>query len=366
MALADTRYQNRRRALAAQLAAQRVDELLVTHLVHVRYLSGFTGDNAALSISKELVFSIATDSRFTTQVAQEVPDLPAVIQRNCAVALLSQVTKPRRVGFEADYLSVSELESLREAAGEDVQLVPIRGIIEELRLVKDTQELQALRDVAQLGNQALRELIDAHELAVGRREIEVAADLEYRMRKLGSEKPSFDTIVASGANAAMPHHTADNTIIREGDLVTIDFGAQMNGYNSDMTRTFVMGVADSFSQDIYSVVLEAQRQGIAAARAGMTGSEVDRAARDVIAQAGFGDQYIHSTGHGVGMEVHEGPAASSSSEDELRPGMTLTVEPGIYVPGRGGVRIEDTLFITAAEPELITQYGRDLMVIERG
>lgn len=366
MALADTRYQNRRRALAAQLAAQRIDELLVTNLVHVRYLSGFTGDNAALSISKELVFSIATDSRFTTQVSQEVPDLPATINRNCAGALLSQIEKPRRVGFEADYLSVSELDALAQAAGDDVQLVPVRGLIEKLRLVKDTQELQALRDVAQIGNQALEELIDAQELAVGRREIEVAADLEYRMRKLGSEKPSFDTIVATGANAAMPHHTADSTVIREGDLVTIDFGAQMNGYNSDMTRTFVMGHADSFAQEIYSVVLEAQRQGIAAVRSGVTGKEVDQAARDVITQAGFGEHYIHSTGHGVGMEVHEGPAASSSSEDELNKGMTLTVEPGIYIPGRGGVRIEDTLIITSAEPEVITQYPKELMVIKGG
>ncbi len=364
MALADTRYQNRRCALAAQLAAQRIDELLVTHPVHVRYLSGFTGDNGALSISKELVFTIATDSRFTTQVAEQVPDLPALIERNCAQALLSQIDKPRRVGFEAEYLSISQFDALNEAAGEDVQLVPVKGLIEQLRLSKDAQELQALRDVAQIGNQALRELIDAQELAVGRREIEVAADLEYRMRKLGSEKPSFDTIVATGANGAMPHHTADDTIIRHGDLVTVDFGASMNGYNSDMTRTFVMGAADSFSQEIYSVVLEAQREAIAAVRAGVTGKDVDQAARDIIADAGYGAHYIHSTGHGVGMEVHEGPAATSSSEDVLAEGMTLTVEPGIYVPGRGGVRIEDTLIITDTEPELITQYPKELIVID--
>lgn len=363
MALADTRYSQRRRTLAARLAGQRIDMMLVTNLIHVQYLSGFTGSNAALMLSKDLNPQICTDGRYTTQVAEEVPDIEALIARPCAEALLSRVTGPRRVGIEADEISVAQWEALRQVAGEDVTLVPVRGVVEELRLVKDAQELESLRAVAELASQAYRDLLKAGELAVGRSERDIAADLEYRMRTAGAERTSFDTIIASGPNSAKPHHGAGDRLLERGDLVTLDFGAFLGGFNSDMTRTVVMGEADGFSTEIYEVVKRAQEAGVAAATAGTALADVDRATREIIEEAGYGEYYVHSTGHGVGLEVHEGPYASSAGEGELREGMTLTIEPGIYVPGRGGVRIEDTLIITHGDPEVITRVSKDLMVL---
>lgn len=360
---ADTRFNNRRRALATKIAGMRVDTLLVTHLTHVRYLSNFSGSNAALLVNKDSTASICTDGRYTTQIAQEVPDIEALIERNSAISLLKSVKGPRRVGFEADFVSVSELERLQAAAPEDVQLVPVSGVIEELRLIKDNLSLDRLRDVAALATQALEEVLTAGELAVGRTELQVAADLEYRMRKLGSERPSFDTIVASGPNSAKPHHGASDRIIERGDLVTIDFGSHRGGFNSDMTRTFVMGEATEFARDIYSVCLEAQLAGVEAARPGTSLKDVDKACRDIIEAAGYGEYFVHSTGHGLGLDVHEAPYAAQSGTGVLEEGMTLTIEPGIYVPGKGGVRIEDSLIITAGAPEIITVMSKELTVV---
>ncbi|MGV0340526.1 M24 family metallopeptidase [Corynebacterium mastitidis] len=363
MALADTRYSQRRRTLAARLAGQRIDMMLVTNLIHVQYLSGFSGSNAALLLSKDLNPQICTDGRYTTQVAEEVPDIRALIARPCAEALLGRIEGPRRVGVEADHVSAAQWDALTRAAGADVDLVPVRGVIEEQRLVKDPRELDALREVADLASRAFEDLLAAGELAVGRCERDVAADLEYRMRRAGAERTSFDTIVASGPNSAKPHHGAGDRVLREGDVVTLDFGAHLGGFNSDMTRTVVMGHADGLAAEIYEVVRRAQAAGVEAATVGTALADVDRATRQIIEEAGYGEYYVHSTGHGVGLEVHEGPYASASGEGELAEGMTLTIEPGIYVPGRCGVRIEDTLIITPGAPEVITRVSKDLMVL---
>lgn len=363
MALADTRFATRRRALAAKLAGQRIDMMLVTNLIHVRYLSGFSGSNGALLLSKDLSARICTDGRYVTQIAEEVPDIEALIARPCADALLGQVEGPRRVGFEASFVSVEQLAALQEVCGEDVQLVPVSGVIEEIRLRKDPIELERLREAAEIAARAFREMLAAGELAIGRTEREVAADLEYRMRLGGGERPSFDTIVASGPNSAKPHHGAGDRRLAKGDLVTIDFGVHARGFNSDMTRTLVLGEADEFSREIYDVVLRAQLAGIAAAKPGTALVDVDRAARDVITEAGYGEYFIHSTGHGIGLEVHEAPGASQSGSGVLEENMTLTIEPGIYVPGKGGVRIEDTLIITQGVPEIITDIEKGLLVV---
>lgn len=360
---ADTRFNDRRRALATKLAEQRLDAMLVTHLTHVRFLTNFSGSNAALLVNKDITARISTDGRYTTQIAAEVPDIDALIERSSANAVLKTVTGPRRVGFEADYVTVSELERLQEAAGEDVQFVPVRGVIEELRLTKDNLSLDRLRAVAALATRALNDVLAAGELSVGRTERDITADLEYRMRTLGSERPSFDTIVASGPNSAKPHHGASDRIIEHGDLVTIDFGAHDRGFNSDMTRTFVMGAASEFSREIYEVCLAAQLVGVQAATPGTALADVDKACRDVIEAAGFGEFFVHSTGHGIGLDVHEAPYAAKTGSGELRPGMTLTIEPGIYVPGKGGVRIEDTLIITEGAPEIITVMSKELTVV---
>ncbi|WP_151528677.1 MULTISPECIES: aminopeptidase P family protein [Corynebacterium] len=363
MSLSDTRFLTRRRALSAELNSQRVDVMLVTHLTHVRYLSGFSGSNAALLVNKDLTASIATDGRYTTQIAEEVPDIEAVLERRCATGLLKRVEGHRRVGYEADYVTVSELEALEKACPEDVTLVPVSGIIEKLRLIKDDVEKQRLRDVAALASQAYLDMLAAGEVAAGRTERQVAADLEYRMRMLGSERVSFDTIVASGPNSAKPHHGAGDRVLEHGDIVTIDFGAHDRGFNSDMTRTIIIGEASDFAREIYEVVLKAQLAGVEASRPGAKLVDIDRACREVIEEAGYGEYFVHSTGHGVGLDVHEAPAAAQTSTHVLEKDMTLTIEPGIYVPGKGGVRIEDTLIITDGQPEIITKVSKQLTVV---
>ena len=353
MATADTQYPDRRRAVASEIAEQDIDSVLVTHITHVRYLSGFSGSNAALLLNKDHSARISTDGRYTTQIAEEVPDIDCILGRPCADTVLKEITGPRRVGYEADYLTVTEYERLQQACGEGVELVPVRGIIEKSRLVKDSGELDGLRSIAALASQAYEDMLAAGEVAVGRTERDIAADLEYRMRKLGAERPSFDSIVASGPNSAKPHHGADDRVIKAGELVTIDFGAYATGGNSDMTRT----------KEIYDTVLQAQLAGVKVATPGTSLRDVDRACRDIIKAAGYGDYFVHSTGHGIGLDVHELPYAATTGSGELAEGMTLTIEPGIYVPGKGGVRIEDTLIITSGEPEIITKVSKELRVV---
>ena len=363
MALADTRFEDRRRKLSTKLAERRIDDMLVTHLTHVRYLSGFSGSNGAMLISKDRTAEIATDGRYTTQIAEEVPDIQATIQRNVGVAMLERAPQGHRVGFEADYLSVAQLEKLHEACPEGVTLVPVSGVIEDIRLIKDNLELTRLTEAAELSVQALDEMVQAGQLRAGRTERDVAADLEYRMRVLGSERVSFDTIVASGPNSAKPHHSAGDRVIANGDLVTIDFGMHRLGFNSDMTRTFAIGEIGALEREIYEVTLAAQLAGVKASVPGAKLVDVDKACRDVIERAGYGEYFVHSTGHGVGLDVHEAPSAAKTGTGELVEGMTLTIEPGIYIPGKAGVRIEDTLIITSAAPKVITEYPKDLAVL---
>lgn len=363
MGLADTRFSNRRRALAATLAAQRIDAILVTDLSHMRYLTGFSGSNGALLLRKDLSAVVTTDGRYVTQIAEEVPDIKAVIQRNVGANLLENLEGPQRVGFESSFVSVEQFKKLEQACPEDVTLVPVTGVIEKQRETKDSFELEQLEKVALVANNALEDMLEAGELAIGCTERQVAADLEYRMRKAGSERVSFDTIVASGPNSAMPHHGADDRVIESGDLVTIDFGAHLRGFNSDMTRTFVMGELTDFAEEIYNVVLKSQLAGVAAATPGTALVDVDRACREVIEDAGYGEYFVHSTGHGIGLHVHEGPSAASTGKGHLEENMTLTIEPGIYIPGKGGVRIEDTLIITSGAPKIITPFSKELRVI---
>lgn len=363
MSMADTRFETRRRKLASELAAKRIDGLLVNNLLHVRYFSGFTGSNGALIVFKDRSTRIATDGRYTTQIAAEVPDIEATITRQLNAELMDGVAEGYRIGYEADYLSVAALEKLQKVCPEGVTLVPVTGVVEDIRLTKDNLEIKRLTEAAELATQALASLIDEGGVRAGRSEREIAADLEYRMRMLGAERPSFDTIVASGPNSAMPHHAAGDRALEQGDLVTIDFGMHRLGFNSDMTRTFAIGEPESFLREIYEVTLASQLAGVRAATPGTALADIDRACREVIDDAGFGEYFVHSTGHGVGLEVHEAPWAAATGKGELAKDMTLTIEPGIYVPGRGGVRIEDTLIITAGLPRVITEYPKELIVL---
>lgn len=367
-------HAERRSRLAAALAESGCDCFITSLPTHVQWLTGFASSNAALLCTADGTATIATDGRYTEQIKAQAPDVPSIRARACAAALIGTLlgdttsATPRRIGVEAAHVSVAELAKLTTAvdadAREDVvkpELVHTTGVVEKLREVKNAAELQSLRHAASIAVEALHDLVVADLIVAGKSEREVAAELEYRMRIRGADRPSFDTIVASGPNSARPHHGAEDRKLVDGDLVTIDFGAFAGGYNSDMTRTFIVGGFESgseFSRKIYNIVLEAQRAGIDAARAGTALVDVDKASRSVIDKAGYGAFFVHSTGHGIGIDVHEAPFAAMPGSGTLEPGMTLTIEPGIYVPDMGGVRIEDTLIITDGEPEIITEFPK--------
>jgi Xaa-Pro aminopeptidase len=354
----------RRAALRAKLVANDLDALLVTDLLNVRYLTGFTGSNAALLVAadsdRRTVF--CTDGRYLTQSAAQVPDLERVIDRPCDLALAARAAKDghQRVGFESQHVTVDGLDALEQAVD---GLVRASGLVEELRLVKDDAEVEALRMACAAADRALVDLIEHGGLRAGRTEREVGRELENRMLDHGADGPSFDTIVAVGANSAIPHHSPSDAVLKAGDFVKLDFGALVGGYHSDMTRTLVLGRAADWQRDLYDLVARSQAAGRVALEPGADVRAVDAASRQVIADAGFGPQFLHGLGHGVGLQIHEAPALSKSGEGTLSAGMAVTVEPGVYLSGKGGVRIEDTLVVRESAPELLTLTTKELVVV---
>ncbi|HEY0815567.1 MAG TPA: Xaa-Pro peptidase family protein [Pseudonocardia sp.] len=356
----------RREALRALLPAAGVAALLVTDLVNVRYLTGFTGSNAALlvHVDGDAASRFCTDGRYRTQAAEQVPDLPSVIDRACALALAGAAAEldVRRLGFESDHVTVDAYSALAEKAL-PVAMVRVPGSVQRLRTVKDDVEVAALRAACAAADAALADLISGGQLTPDRTEAQVAAALESRMREHGAQGPSFDTIVAAGPHSAVPHHSPTGTPLRRGDLVKLDFGALVDGYHSDMTRTVVLGQAAPWQRDLYALVGAAQAAGRAALRAGADVADVDAAARGVIAEAGRGAEFPHGLGHGVGLQIHEAPLLAATASGPLAPGMVVTVEPGVYLEGRGGVRIEDTLVVGDGSPALLTLFPKDLLEI---
>ncbi len=359
-------YPLRREALRARLRVQELDALLVTDLINIRYLTGFTGSNGALLVHSEgeeqTVF--CTDGRYGTQSARQVPDLRRVLGRASALQLVKEGTEAGigRLGFESHVVTVDGHAALAKVAGADVLVAASRSV-EALRLIKDDVEIAALRAACAAADTALAALLADGGLRPGRTELEVARDLEGRMVTAGAAGPSFETIVATGPNSAVPHHRPTGAQLRRGDLVKLDFGALVDGYHSDMTRTMVLGEPAEWQREIYDLVAAAQAAGRAALRAGADVREVDAAARDVIVHAGHGADYVHGLGHGVGLQIHEAPALSQFGVGTLAVGMTVTVEPGVYLADRGGVRIEDTLVVSDGEPELLTRTTKDLVVV---
>jgi Xaa-Pro aminopeptidase len=361
--------------IAARLAERECDALLVTGLVNVRWLTGFTGSNAAALVGADApdgargarVF--ATDFRYLTVSAEQVSDRwERLIHLDLLQALVDALPpspregEPLRLGFDDVQLSVREHARLRELLPEGVELVAAGGLVEELRAVKDRHELERIRAAALLADAALTEVLNAG--IVGHTERAVALELEIRMRRLGAEGVSFPPIVAAGAHGALPHAEPRDVEIPAGTLVVIDWGAQLDGYASDCTRTFATGTLDPRDAEIYELVLAAQEASLAAVRAGRLGREVDAVARDIIDGAGHAEHFGHGLGHGVGMEVHEGPRLSKQGETALVPGMVVTVEPGVYVPGAVGVRIEDLVVVTDDEPDVLSTLPKALRVVE--
>ncbi|GAB3009794.1 M24 family metallopeptidase [Saccharothrix stipae] len=359
-------HSTRRAALRAMLRDRELDALLVTNLLNVRYLTGFTGSNAALLVHADsddaAVF--CTDGRYLTQAAAQVPDLERVIDRPCDVALVKRAAKGKsdRVGFESHHVTVDGLDALADAA-DGAALVRSADLVERLRLVKDDAEVEALRMACAAADRALAGLIEHGGLRPGRSEKEIARELENRMLDHGAAGPSFESIVATGANSAVPHHRPTDAVVRDGDFVKLDFGALVDGYHSDMTRTLVVGRASDWQRELYQLVAASQAAGRAALAVGARVSDVDAAARAVIEEAGHGDDFLHGLGHGVGLQIHEAPALSKAGDGTLLPGMAVTVEPGVYLAGKGGVRIEDTLVVREGAPELLTLTTKELVVV---
>lgn len=359
-----TRRALRRDSLRALLRAAGLDALLVTDLVNVGYLTGFTGSNAALLVHADgdPASRFCTDGRYVVRSRAEVPDLETVVDRGSALALaaLAGGLGIARLGFESDTLSVDAHLALT-AAADGVAMERAPGLVAGLRVVKDDAEIEALRAACALADAALADLLAAGGLRPGRTERETALELDDRMRRHGATAPAFETILAAGANSAVPHHRPADTVLRTGDLVKIDFGALVEGYHSDMTRTFVLGPAAGWQRELHGLVARSQETGRRALVPGTALSAVDAAARDVIAEAGFGAQFVHGLGHGVGLQIHEAPALSAAGQGALAAGMVVTVEPGVYLPGRGGVRIEDTVVVGAAGTEVLTAATRELV-----
>jgi Xaa-Pro aminopeptidase len=329
--------------LGELVGERQLEMLFVSDLTNVRYLTGFGGTNGACLVGPELrVFF--TDFRYTERAAQEVGgewERPEAERE-----LLPQIVKRMsgRVGFEDAKLSARQLKRLREAVAEEVELEPAGDLVEELRAVKEPEEIERIAAAAELADGVYRWALERG--LAGRTERDVARACEARIRELGAE-PSFPPIVAAGANGALPHAEPGEREIGRGELVVFDMGALLDGYCSDCTRTYPTGEPDDEAREVYELVRKAQAEALGAVKPGAGGREVDAVPRELIAAAGHGERFGHGTGHGVGLEVHEGPRLAASSEDELKEGNVVTVEPGVYLPGRFGVRIEDLVVVTA-------------------
>jgi Xaa-Pro aminopeptidase len=355
---------DRRALLRDRVRAAGLDAVLVTRLVNVRYLTGFTGSNAALLVPADGPDVLCTDGRYTIQAGLQSPDVELLVERASATALAERAAKAAygRLGFESHDVTVDLHAALAEKAGGE--LVSIRRAVEELRAVKDDGEIALLREACAIADRALADLIAAGGLSAGRTELAVGRDLDARMLGHGASAPSFETIVATGPNSAIPHHRPEDRPLERGDFVKLDFGAEYGGYHSDMTRTFVLGEPADWQREVYGLVHTAQAAGRAALEIGADVRAIDAAARDVIAAAGRAEEFGHGLGHGVGLEIHEAPALSPLGAGTLADRMAVTVEPGVYLPDRGGVRIEDTLIVReGTDPALLTLSSKDLTVL---
>jgi Xaa-Pro aminopeptidase len=364
----DTATTGRADRLAESLAARGLDALLVTELVNVRWLTGFTGSSGAavLGTGHDGVRRFVTDFRYLTQSAEQLGD---AWTREIATDLLAGVAAQlpadtsMQLGFDDAHMSVRDHRRLGELVGEGVELVPAGGAVEALRAVKEPGEIDRIRAAALLGDAALEEVLERG--LAGRTERDIALDLELTMRRMGAEAVSFPPIVAAAGHSALPHAEPRDEEIADGVLVVIDWGARLDGYAADCTRTFATGAPDPRDREVYELVRRAQQAALDAVRPGPTGREVDAVARAIIDEAGHAEHFGHGLGHGVGLEVHEGPRLSRQGEDPLVAGHVVTVEPGVYVPGAVGVRIEDLVAVTPSGCDVLSTLPKDLRVIAR-
>jgi Xaa-Pro aminopeptidase len=345
--------------LVGLIEERGLDCLLVTNLLNVRYLTGFTGSNGACVVSPdERVF--LTDFRYVEQAAEQVRGYEShELGRDLLGGLAERLRG--RAGFDDAQMSVSTHATLAEKVGEGVELVAAGGVVEDLRAVKDASEVAAMRAAAELSTEAY-EWLRERGLS-GQTERELAIALARFMEDRGAEGPSFPPVVAAGAHGALPHAEPRDAEIPQGTLVVVDMGARVDGYSSDCTRTFATGPLDDSVLEVYELVRRAQETALGAVRAGASCAGVDAVARDLIEAAGRGERFGHGLGHGVGLEVHEAPRLGKTAEGELAGGNAVTVEPGVYLPGEFGVRIEDLVIVGEGEPDVLTRFPKDLVTI---
>lgn len=345
--------------LRAKLEENKVDAIIVDSPYNRRYITNFTGTAGTALITAEQAIFI-TDFRYTEQAAAQATAFEIVEHKQGMIQeIASQIDKlgVKRLAFEKNYTSYSQFETYQSQFSQE--LVPVEGLIEALRMIKTPDELTIMKKAAKIADDAFAHIQSF--IKPGVPEIDVSNELEFFMRRQGATSSSFDTIVASGERSALPHGVASTKKIQEGELVTLDYGALYDGYCSDITRTVAVGEISVELREIYDIVLEANLRGVKGTKAGMTGKEADALTRDYITEKGFGDRFGHSTGHALGMEVHEGPGLSFRSDAVLETGMVVTIEPGIYVPGLGGCRIEDDIVITEEGNERLTFAPKELI-----
>ena len=345
--------------LEAELAERELDRMLVTDLTNVRYLTGFTGTNGACVCGPGIRLFL-TDFRYTERAAAEVEGWETVTITGDWLKGIAERLEGQ-AGFEDDHMSVRLLGKLKEKLADGTEMVAAGGQVEELRRVKDEEELAKIAEASKLADKVWGWALERG--LAGRRERDVARAVEARIRELGGD-PSFPAIVAAGPNGALPHAEPGEREIGQGELVVFDMGAQVDGYCSDGTRTYATGEPGEEARAVYEVVSQAQQAALDAIRAGVKGEDVDSAARKVIDDAGHGEHFGHALGHGVGIEVHEGPRLSQRSEDVLAPGEVVTVEPGIYLPGRLGVRIEDLVVVTEDGLRNLSPLSKELQLVD--
>jgi len=347
--------------LKKKMQTENLDGMIISHLDHIRYLIGFTGTAGLLVVTGKRA-DFFTDSRYTVQARKQAKGVRVPTIKGGPIEALKDFphlnVKNRKYGFSGENLTVTSLEMLRKALP-DVLFVVAKGVLAELGWVKDVSEIGSIKKAVEVADIAFGRILQL--VAPGVRERELAAELEYQMAMLGSQKPAFETIVASGYRSAMPHGVASQKKLRKGDFVTFDFGATVEGYVSDITRTVVVGKATARQKKIYDIVLKAQLAGVRKVRAGVTCKAVDAVCRQRITRAGFGKNFGHGTGHGIGYFVHIGPRLSPLSKDKLMTNNVITIEPGIYVDGWGGVRIEDDVLVTRTGGRVLNKTEKKLL-----
>lgn len=349
------------KALQARLKKQKVDALLVTNPRDIRYLTGFIGDDSwALVPTKGGTVTVLSDFRFDEQIAREAPHVAVRMRKTSLgdeLAELRHKLHLKRINVQPDYMTLAQHETLADKLGKKRLRSKPDGLIRQ-RSVKDATEVTAIRRSLVIQQEAFRRII--HRLQPGPTEAAVAAELEMEMRMLGADGTSFPSIVAFGANASLPHAIPGQRRAKAGEVLLFDWGSKFGGYCSDLTRVVAIGKMSAQMREVYQVVLEAQMAAIAAIAPGKSLKAIDKIARDVITKAGYGEQFGHSLGHGLGLDIHEQPNLSPRSQGELEPGHVVTVEPGIYLPGVGGVRIEDDVLVTARGHEVLSDLPKDL------